>query len=86
MGCVGGQQELFLEAEVLLFLGFPVSEEGAGDLGGVLAGRAAELLGGDEHAVMVARERDQSGMALHDLTRGATVGGWIPWNSISQPA
>jgi len=39
---------------VLLLLGLSVSEEGAGGFVGVLAGRSAELLGDDEHVVMVA--------------------------------
>ncbi len=84
VGCEGGQQKLFLEAKVLLALGLPVSEEGTGGFGRVLAGRAAELLGDDEHVVMLARERNQSAMALHDGCKSASPGPVAEGRSITE--
>ena len=66
VGGVGGEQEPFLEAEVLLLFCVPVGEERAGGFGGILCGRVAQPAGDHEHVVVVARERHERRVALHD--------------------
>src|ERR1019366_10646107 len=63
---IGWEQKLLLEAEVQLLLGVPVAEECPGRLRGGLDGRAAQALGDHECVVVIAREGDEGGMALHD--------------------
>lgn len=66
VGGIGGEQKLFLEAEVLLLFCIPMGEERAGGFGGVLCGRVAQPAGDHEHVVVVAREGHERRVALHD--------------------
>jgi len=68
---VGREQELFLEAEVQLLFGLPVGEKSADGLGRRLGCRAAQEASDHKRVMVIARERDEGGVAFHAGRRGS---------------
>lgn len=62
---VGWEQQLFLEAEVKLLLGIPVVKKRSARLPGSAGVRTAQSLCDHERVMVIARERDEGGVAFH---------------------
>jgi hypothetical protein len=67
------QQDVLLDAEVLVALLFPEAEEGVARGDGCRAGGAPEALGDDEPVVVVAGELGEGVAALHGKWREAVM-------------